>query len=206
MSAVRTRNGLRVGLLLVAVVALLVAVGGQPVKAAPAVPSFTTLGWRNNAPEEDLNVGQWAEGNLGTWPEGSSFGTQVLISNNSASPMTLTEIDIYYSFYSAGGAKAIGIDWVDNFQYTITNPFSAGDTQRYPGTGWTAFPALQPYISNMPWTTVIGGIATDETDTNLYDEHFWGINPAAFPELPGGVLGLQRDAVPQPGGIDDHVG
>ncbi len=162
-------------------------VAADAVQAATP-PGFETLGW-------NIKKGQWAEGNIGQYPEGSFFGTQVRVTNGSSAPLTLTEIDVTYSFFD--GSSAIGIDWARRFFYSTTTCFKPGDTDRYPYSpafgggitpdpGWQELPGGQPFIWNMPWIGTIGTPGTSESQTAPNQEHVWGINPAAL--LPGGVL------------------
>jgi len=169
----------------IAVVAALLAFVVTDAVQAASPPGFDTLGW-------NINKAQWAEGNIGSWPEGSFFGSQVCITNSSGAPMTLTEIDVTYSFFD--GSSSIGIDWARRFFYSTSTHFSAGSTEQFPYTtpgvfpkaGWQPLPGGQPFISNMPWKGTIGSPATTESQASPNQEHVWGIDPAAL--LPGGVL------------------
>ncbi|MDP2856894.1 MAG: hypothetical protein Q8P50_02840 [Bacillota bacterium] len=173
-------------LAIVTLVGLILSTVPIPAVAGGSV-QYSTLGWDAN--------GSWSEGNLGDWPEDSFISNQVLILNNSDTDFTLSEIDITYSFWD-DPKNAIGIDYARNF-YISTSTYFAKD-----GTSRTIDPLkwklIEPSKRNLPWTTNIGEVISNEDQNNPYKEHYWGILPGDLGPAktipPGGSLAIYFEA------------
>ncbi len=149
-----------------------------PVPAGAASLQVTTLGWNKDA-------GKWAEGNVGSYPEGGFVGTEIWIHNGDASAVSLGIIDFAYSFF-ASSAGAIGVDYVTNFRYSTTVHFAKDGTTELPGSGWNALPAGQPSVFNMPLVGSVPGTSEDQNAPAL--DHYWAIDSATLLTATGGML------------------